>query len=244
MCAEAGDACGWKSLTGVTTKDTLLQKFGDWVGKDPLAKNRARAASSTLTDRQSYIVRDRMFDCLRDPDTWIKYAKVLQYWYENPDQIRALDDDELKDYAIPQPSTRAKRQIPANDGNYNPATSKDVKTPNALSAISCLDSQYRPPRSPDVTGPNYQDAYRQYSQRSIWGSDMSINNYLNCPPWVTLPKERFNADTNRFAGITTLNPIAFIQTPYDPVTPEASGDAAKRAFTNSFILKSNGTGVS
>lgn len=246
LCALATESqCGWTTPQGsARTNATLLQKWDDWVGVNPLELNRGRPDSSPLTDTTSSNVRSLVYQSLKDPEVWPKLSNILQSWYDDASQIVQLSADDIPGYQIGTAGTSVKRQ--AATGNYDPnaANANDNAAPNALSGISCLDSAYRPPRSPPLSGAQYQAWYGSYSDKTIYASDLSIVNFYNCAPWITQPKEVFDPVNDRFANIQTLNPILFVQTTYDPVTPEVSGDAAAQAFSNSYIIKSNGAGVS
>ena len=164
-----------------------------------------------------------------------KCAQVLQSWYENPSQIEPID---LTKYELPLSTSKRNAASEDVNGNFNPADSESAVTMNELLAITGSDNQFRPG---NLDGATYADWLVQYNAKSKYAGEFSINNLLSFAPWIPQAAEYF---TTEFANIHTSKEILFVQTPYDPVTPNISGIAAHDAFTNSVIVFTDGVGVS
>lgn len=201
------------------------------MGADPTKEDRGR--TSNLTVDQSYNVRNVMYLGIKRGYLFIKTAEVLQQWYDNPEKIEYVGD--LDNYTV----TKRKRQANADsNGDFDPSLSKNAKTDNVLIAITGADNQFRPG---GLSGSLYGQWLSRYNARSKYGGDIAIGNLWSYAPWVPKAKEFF---TTPFSDIKTKKEIIFVQTPFDPVTPNESGEAAHRAFSNSVIVKTQGVGVS
>lgn len=250
LCNLSGSNCAWNTEPDTATNATLLQKYADWVGSNPTAVNRGRTTATSnigTRDDLSYFARNVLVDSLGAPWLFPKVARILQYWYDNPGAITNLNSGDVTGYVIPDSAGVKRQAIPDNNGNYNPASTRDVYGAFAIVGITCVDSQYKPgfnSEVPTLSGQVYQNWFARYAETTTYGPEISIRGIYACAPWQTQPRQQFSSTDGRFANIRTRKPILFVQTTYDPVTPEKSGDAAKRAFTNSWIVKSNGAGVS
>lgn len=218
----------------------MLKKFNDWVGVDLTKSNRGRPTTG-ITDTQSYNIRKTMSNMVYYPVSFSKLSKVLEYWYSNPEKINQVfsDTKTLGAYAVPQPSSRVRRQDSTNQ-NFSP-NYQAVPRNNLLTAITCTDSLYRPK---PLNGALYGDHLKLYVQQSMYAGDTKADSALwDCLAWISRPNEEFPID-EPFANIKTLKPIIFVQNRFDPVTPMKSAQAASAAFLGSAIYESNGAGVS
>ena len=259
VCAQTDQAnCAWKEPDGqLRTFDNLLTKFNNWVGANPQATdgNRGRVDSpltatggtaqenSDLTNQRSYIIRSLFRTVLRDPSGFRKLAQILEYWYENPAEIQDIN---FKNYQVP--NTSNKRDTTNSDFlfdsttgyNYDPntAAAAEKATSNELEGITCSENTYRN-RNPQVS--DYRLILNKYLETSVYAGDAGTGIIFACYPWITTSDA---PNPGRFANIQTSNPILFVQTLYDPVTPSKSGKAARDAFTSASIIYSTGFGVS
>lgn len=177
-----------------------------------------------------------MYIGIKDADLFPKCAQVLRDWYTGDYVFEWVSN--LKKYTT---KLKSKRDAPEQDdnGNYNPTGAGDVADDNQLTAITGADNSYRPA---NMDGATYGEWLQAYYRRSKYAGDLSIGNLWSYAPWIPRSKEYFDTP---FAGIVTSpGQIIFIQTPYDPVTPDKSGKAAHAAFTNSLIVYTDGVGVS
>lgn len=234
-----------------------MQKFNDWVGVDPTKDDRGRnnspLESTASTDPaknlakgnyRSYVVRSLIRDALRDPDEFPKLAIILQYWYENPGKIEGGID--IADYTVPQPADSKRDTTDSTfiftDNNYDPSTAATAAkaTENELEGITCSENTFRN-ANPDVE--DYRNILNKYMETSKYAGDAGTGIIFSCYPWTTTSYE---PALSRFADIETKNPILFVQTTFDPVTPKLSGQAARDAFTkeSASIVFSSGFGVS
>ncbi|KAJ4263786.1 hypothetical protein NW762_005819 [Fusarium torreyae] len=103
---------------------------------------------------------------------------------------------------------------------------------DALDGIRCSDSSFRV-ETPD-------DLYSIYQLHMSYGSFSEGDNRLKCARW------RFDAvekvDTEKMRNVKTNNPILFVNSPYDPVTPLVGAWAASARFRKSRVLIHEGIG--
>ena len=107
----------------------------------------------------------------------------------------------------------------------------------ALTGITCGDVVERPIGSEA----NYKSWLAIYEKTSKYGGDIAINILFSCSVWAYDAKEKFTAP---FSNIRTKNPILFVNTQYDPVTPLISAQNSARGFVGARVLVSSGVGVS
>lgn len=228
-----------------------MQKFDDWVGADPTADDRGRkdspltdTTSPEKTNSRSYIVRSLIRDALRHPSNFPKLATILQYWYENPDKIKG--GIKIKKYEVPQPANGKRDTTDSDflftDSNYDPSTAEAAEeaTHNELEGITCSENTFRN-ANPQVK--DYRNILDEYLKTSKYAGDAGNGIISSCYPWITTSDE---PALSRFEDIKTKNPVLFVQTTFDPVTPKLSGQAARDAFTkeSASIIFSSGFGVS
>lgn len=238
MCADAQSEsdCAW-NVGGNGTYDTLLKKFNDWVGATPAD----RGVNSKLNVEESFNVRDVIYQAIKYGFTFQKGANVLQTWYLDRTKIKSVGA--FTDYPDPGLPSKQKRQyVTDGSGDFTPSKS-NASNEYVLTAITGSDNQYRPL---PLNGQVYTSWLNQYENTSQYASqyagDLSISNLWGYAPWVPKAEEYFDT---AFENIeTTPSPILFIQTHFDPVTPNYSGLAAHAAFINSGYVTTNGVGVS
>lgn len=180
-CGAAGaDRCGFKALPGdVHNYENLVKKFNAWVGADPSAPNRSPSdQQSPLTTDQAYQVRDMLFSALYSPSQYAQAAKILQYWYEQPQNIASSID--IPNYKFPTSGSTKKRQNQVSP-NFNPASTFTAQ--RALTAIACLDTEYHPTADASF----YQTLYSDYLGLSRYGGDIALSGAASCAPWLNRP---------------------------------------------------------
>lgn len=160
--------------------------------------------------------KGEMFNALHGPSGWPDYAAMLASNYTR--------------WGIMKRQTN----IP-----FDPLTAAAAAKaqPNSLSAVTCGDWQIAPP----ATVQDFKSWLALYNQTSFYAGDISMITVLwQCSRWSVRAKERF---AGPYTGITTRNPILFVQTMYDPVTPLISAENSSAGFLRSGVLRSSGTGV-
>lgn len=208
LCAKAKtENCAW-AISG-QSGDQLTQKFDDFLDK--------------VTAVQSNAIRDAFFNILYKPAEFRDFAKTLQGWYDAPS-------------TIPGSNTADKDGKQKRD-TFEPTTFETLKTPLAISGISCSDRITKLQGSAD----NFKKWLGEYRLVTKYGYDLASAGDLRCSVWQTTAKERFDVPES---GIDTANPILYVNTPYDPVTPMISADNSAKSFLKSGVLKSSGLGVS
>jgi hypothetical protein len=180
---QSANQCAWTTPVGQQrTPESLLTKFSDWVGAEPLGENRGRATlppDQSLSADESYIVRSLLFETLRDPSDFVTTARILQYWYDSnariPEEPISVEDAAA---TLPTAATRVKpRQAPVDAFDPTQATAAPNKAPNAIFGISCLDGQYRPA---DLSNETYAQVYNAYSAKTKFGTEKSVVNVYAC----------------------------------------------------------------
>lgn len=160
---------------------------------------------------------------LYDPSKFKAFASTLQGWQKAP-------------ATIPQRGASDKDDKEKRD-TFEVTAYANTKTPNAISAIACSDKITKLQGSPE----NYKKWLEEYRAVTKYGYDLSGAGDLQCSVWQTTAKERFDVPQS---GIDTPNPILFVNTQYDPVTPMDSAVNSAKSFKKSVLLKSSGVGVS
>lgn len=176
---------------------------------------------SNLTYAQSYVVRDRFFDNLYSPSTFKNQAVTLQTYYNNTARI----------------PRRALGRRSEDDDEWSPTQSSEAETDMALAGITCGDWVVKP----EATVENFEKWRDIWRKTSKYGGDFALLSTLyQCSLWKNDAKEKF---TRPFTNIRTENPILFVNTQYDPVTPLISAQSSSAGFVNSRLLVSTGGGV-
>lgn len=250
LCAEdEATNCAWETPEGSDrTGEVLLQKFADWVGLDPDAADRGRSSDSPLNYEDSYRVRSAMKTALKAADELVKLSQVLQYFYDCYGALQRYREESMDTYTIPAEYTQdgtCPSVITQKRENFDPSEAKpeEDEQDNALYGVTCSDNRFRI-ANPDED--DYRDLLQKYLGRSKYAGDAATSIIFTCLPWITESDDQdFQTASQGFGGITTSpNPILYVQTKYDPVTPLASGNAASGFFPNSQIYVSEGMGVS
>lgn len=178
---------------------------------------------SNLTYAQSYVVRDRFFDNLYSPSTFKNQAVTLRTYYNNTARI---------------PRRSLNRRADDDDDEWKPTQSGEAETDMALAGITCGDWIAKPEASVE-TFKEWRDIWRKTSKYA--GDSALLSTLYQCSLWENDAKEKF---TRPFTNIKTKNPILFVNTQYDPVTPLISAQNSSAGFINSRLLVSSGGGVS
>jgi len=177
------------------------------------------------------VIRDTFTTVLYNPAKFNSFAVDLWNYYKDKSTIpkrsvRRQDDGEGQ---APQP---------APSDAFQPTDSAKVEAPQALNGITCGDVIQRP--SPSVA--NFKRWKAIYQRTSKYAGDGGLLTTLyQCSLWKNEAKEKF---TSSFSNIATLNPILFINTQYDPVTPLISAQNSAMGFRGARVLVSSGMGVS
>lgn len=246
LCSQSKDTnCAWTALSGQRTYENLIAKYNDWVGINPFAEKRGR--TSTITDDQSFFIRSLMHGALKAPKKFKKLSQILQEWYNYPQNIRQLsgEGDDIDNYVLRSPSrVRRQAQTSAIVRNFDPTKALDEnnsKARNALSGIRCIDLH----RSARSTNPNdYQTWWNEFANRNYYSGDSSMSYIVRCAPWQMSSSYAFNDGTWASKGkIATRNPILFVQTYYDTVTPQQSAINAASYYRDSGLVYTEGVGV-
>lgn len=219
LCSEAGPR-NCAVAVGNQTGAQLRQRYDDFL--------------RNLTYAQSYAVRGGFFGSLYDPSNFKNQAVWLGKYYNDPALIvrrslrRRADDDEDED----------EDDVDTANDAWKPTQSSGIETDMTLAAVTCGDWVVNPEASVE-TFKDWRDTWRATSR---YGGDLALLSTLyQCSLWKNDAKEKY---TGPFANIKTKNPILFINTPYDPVTPLASAKNSSASFVNSRLLVSSGGGVS
>jgi hypothetical protein len=176
-----------------------------------------------LSKSQSSTVRTMFFNVLYTTD-FKDFAVKLQSWFEKPASIPA----------DAQVTGNSKRDSDTFDATSGLA----IKTPTAINAISCGDRIPGPDGTPDL----FKKWLEDYQTVTKYGWDITSAGTLRCSVWPTRANEIYkNGFTN---VIETKNPILFLNTQYDPVTPMISAETTAKAFKDAKVIRSSGLGVS
>ncbi|KAF9701358.1 hypothetical protein EKO04_000990 [Ascochyta lentis] len=180
----------------------------------------------TSTAEQSNTIHNKLFNILYKPSDFKKFAQKLQSWYEATSKIPkpGSTDDQDDTYG------KRKRQ-----NTFQPKTYKTVVTTNAISGISCGDRITRFKGSAD----NFKKWLQEYRSITEYGYDLSSAGDLRYSVWKIIANQRFDVPES---GIDTKNPILFVNTPYDPVTPMISAKDSTKSFIKAGILRSSSVG--
>lgn len=119
-------------------------------------------------------------------------------------------------------------------------------TSSRVSPFTCVDGAIlTPPEPKGASAAKFKEWLDLYTAtgkyKSKYGGDLSVRALFQCSVWKSDSVEK---PRRRFGGIKTENPILFVNTVYDPVTPYESATNSSLGFTNSRVVKSLGVGVS
>lgn len=178
---------------------------------------------ATLDYMQAKSISEAFYQVLyfREPNAFIRHAILLKKYYNNPSTIqkRSLDKRQ-SDWKL--------------DTNYK---DDETKTKLAISGITCGDVVQRYNGSPE----NFKTWLATYMRMSKYGGDIAISLLYQCSVWTVDAKEKF---IGAFSGIRTKNPILFLNSMYDPVTPVISAKHSAAGFVEARVLLTSGVGVS
>lgn len=166
---------------------------------------------------QGKLVRDVFQPVLYDPSSYKAFAANLSRFYKDPRTIN--------------PAPVQRRQL-----DWTPYYVEN-KTDIPLVGITCGDVVERQMGSEA----NFKSWLAIYEKTSKYGGDIAINILYSCSVWAYDAKEKF---TGPFSNIRTKNPILFVNTQYDPVTPLISAQNSAKGFVGARVLASSGVGVS
>lgn len=160
---------------------------------------------------------------------WVLYAEKL---------YKAFKDAKI-DIKGPTTKKMKREQTAANQITYQ--SSKDAAAANRqiLQAVTCGD--YVNPDGYTASEKDFKTTLKAWKDRSTYMYDNYIKTQLTCYGWQTPAKERYYPRSGK--TITSAD-ILFVQTLYDPVTPEISATNSMNTFANAGILKHTGVGVS
>lgn len=172
-----------------------------------------------LSYDQAKSVRDAFYKVLyfQKATAYTDFAKVLSGYYSNPGSI-------------------SKRSLSRRQLDWDPEY-EEIKTELALSGITCGDVVQRPAGSAS----NFKNWLSIYQRTSKYGGDIAISILYQCSVWTVNAKEKY---TGSFSGVRTKNPVLFLNTQYDPVTPLISAQNSAMGFVGARVLVSSGVGVS
>ncbi|KAH7081402.1 hypothetical protein BKA63DRAFT_207754 [Paraphoma chrysanthemicola] len=214
LCAEAGpDNCAL-AVEGQTGAQ-LKQTYDDFL--------------SSLTYEQSYDIRSSFFGTLYSPSDFAAQAEELEGYYNNgtsPEKRslrkRQSDEDEEEEED--------------NSAGFDPTLSRTVLTPMALEGITCGDWIFTPEASVDA----FKEYLAIWKRVSKYGGDQGLLTTLyTCALWKNDAREKYMGG---FRGIATKNPILFVNTQFDPVTPLVSAQNSSSGFIGSRLLVSTASG--
>ncbi|KAF3034363.1 hypothetical protein E8E11_001306 [Didymella keratinophila] len=206
LCAQAGSNDCAWAVHGKDEK-TLTEKYDSFL--------------ASLSKSQSNSVRALFFNVLYTTD-FKEFAAKLQSWFEKPASIPG-------DAQVTGNSKRDSDTFDATSG-------LSIKTPTAISAISCGDRIPKPDGTPEL----FKKWLEDYQVVTKYAWDVASAGTLRCSVWPTRANERYEGGFNNV--IDTKNPILFLSTPYDPVTPMISAETNAKAFKGAKVLKSSGLG--
>jgi hypothetical protein len=188
-------------------------------------KQRFDSFLSNLTYAQSYVVRDRFFDILYNPLSFRNQAVNLRNYYNNTARI-------------PRRSLNSRADGDEDEDAWDPIDSAYGDTDTALAGITCGDWIVKPAASVA----SFKEWLGIWQSTSKYGGDQALLTTLyQCSLWKNDAKEKFSGS---FTNVKTKNPILFINTLYDPVTPLISAQNSSAGFIGSRLLVSTGGGVS
>lgn len=181
-----------------------------------------------------YAAKGAMFEQLRSPSGWNDFADEISKTKDWKDAGRAVG-------ATRKRSVEHKRQLSVTTADVGQADSLTRLQGNALSAVCCGDYQGKKA----ATLNDFNNVIDIWNNRSYYGGDYLVTLQLQCIVWDTDAREQFPGPySNIKSQVKTKNPILFINTRFDPVTPLISAEQSAKGFANAVVLKSNGTGVS
>ena len=167
--------------------------------------------------------------------TWYKFLNSFVGALKQPSSFAQLSNGTKLSYGQ-VPSKNAKRQTA--DFVPTSAAAAENAQGNVLFAITC--AEYLGPRVATVD--NFRIARDLYEKRSVYGGDGSLLSiFYACMGWETKAADEFTAP---LTNVKTKNPVLFVNSLYDPVTPVVSARNASAGFVGSAVLVSDGAGVS
>jgi hypothetical protein len=105
----------------------------------------------------------------------------------------------------------------------------------ALQGIRCGETAFRTDNVSDL-----EPALQEFKDESwIIGDSESTAVYMSCAAWRTKAKEIYSGG---FDGVKTKNPILFVGSPFDPLTPLPSAKNMSSAFEGSALVQHDGYG--
>lgn len=176
------------------------------------------------TDRLEVVaaVEDSMFKAVKTPALSSEVDQLLLAVWTN------VTDSDLEARAFPDVSKLGLGK--------KAELTKDEQKDIALTAITCGD-WFRQP----ATLEDWQEWFKAYRAEVKFGSglDVLLPILLSCSTWQTAARGRYEGT---FTNIETLNPILFVNGPYDPVTPMVSALNSSAGFIGSEVLHHEGGG--
>ncbi|KAF2735448.1 hypothetical protein EJ04DRAFT_464675, partial [Polyplosphaeria fusca] len=216
-CLEAGQLCPFnKGSRTVAEIETRFRNLLQRLDAQPL-----QIPSSDPTEAPSTITKSGFlstsYQAFYGPKSGFNSVAKLAASYEQT-YLNAAQQ--------PQLSPRQVSELP--DGNYDDAESGEV-----LTLVTCVDGW---DRYPLTTFEEYNKAFINMTQVSFYGGENAVkSNVVMCagmniaPP----PSQRFPGFT---LGTVTANPVLFVNTMGDPITPVSSAKYMSQFFQNSGVL--------
>ena len=212
----------------------LLAKWNQYLAY--LKTQGTQVVTDTNIYQAWYNAKQLMNNRLRDgPSKWVDYANYLATeWTKAGITVRG-------------PTTK-KRTLSKRDQitptGVTPALADAAETAQAgkyaLQAVTCGDYAAANNGVP-ANEATFKAARTAWNASSKYMYDQYLGTQFQCYAWETKAKEQFYPKTGQ---VKTLNPVLFVQTPFDPVTPSLSANNSRNTFSNAGLLQSTGAGVS
>ncbi|KAF2820200.1 alpha/beta-hydrolase [Ophiobolus disseminans] len=178
-----------------------------------------------LTNAQSYFIRYRFATNLQNPSSFKAQASILRHYYNDSSSIPTISSYKLVDAGD---DTRS--------DEWNPEDSAKPKTGQAVLGITCGDLIVRPAGSV-AKFREWSNIFETTSKLS--GDHEFLGLLYQCSLWKNDANEKF---IGSFTNLRTKNPILYVNTKYDPITPLLSAQNSSAGFIGSRLLVSTGTG--
>lgn len=189
------------------------------------------ADDGKLLDETSSGISDEFIQYLYTPSHWSNDSASLQEIYdgatvENVDGFNATATENVKRSV----SLRYRKR------DSDDSEDSDIKSVDVLWPIECGDGTYY---GGNVTVSEVEAKATEYATSApMFNPYALMDNYFHCVGWMQQAAEIYSGDFN-----VTTNPILFVNSPYDPVTPYESAEVASSLFEGSVLLKHMGYGV-
>ena len=186
------------------------------------------ADSDKVLDETLSGISDEFVQYLYVPSRWSNDSASLQEIY---DGIAAANETMAFNATVGE---KVKRSSSLRSRKRD--SDSDTGSVGVVWPIECGDGTYY---GGNITVPEVEAKATEYASSAPMFSPYTLmTNYFHCIGWMQQAAEVYSGDFN-----VTTNPILFVNSPYDPVTPYESAEVASSLFEGSVLLKHMGYGV-